>query len=255
MALCCSSDRGDMGLRENPATVLALKTNWRDRGDMGLRENPATVLALKTNWRDRGDMGLRENPASPGYATPLPADRGDMGLRENPALSPLLISAEMLIMLKQEQASLAGQPGRNHEVFLCCRWKPLIADKTVVMPIPDTAKETMRGKHVRPSSAVCADENAACSWVAHRHRAAGHSVKRFVNDTAHANGIESVWAVLKRGYNVIYRNWPKKRCHRRVNEFAFRLSKGNRERDTQDRPDDWFRAMVGKTITRKELAA
>ncbi len=40
---------------------------------------------------------------------------------------------------------------------------------------------------------------------------------------AHTNGIESVWAVLKRGYNDTYHNFSAKALHRYVDEFSFRL--------------------------------
>ena len=44
---------------------------------------------------------------------------------------------------------------------------------------------------------------------------------------AHTNGIESVWTVLKRGYNGVYHNCSKKHMRRYVNEFVFRLNEGN----------------------------
>lgn len=50
-------------------------------------------------------------------------------------------------------------------------------------------------------------------------------------------------------------HWSKKHCQAYVNKFAFRLNEGNCERDIQDRLDDLFRAMVGKTITYKELTS
>ena len=40
----------------------------------------------------------------------------------------------------------------------------------------------------------------------YRHGTVKHSAKEFVNGMAHTNGIESVWSVLKRGYNGIYHN-------------------------------------------------
>ena len=73
--------------------------------------------------------------------------------------------------------------------------------------------------------------------------------KRFVNGMAYTNGIESVWAVLKRGYNGISYNWSLKHMRQHINEFTFRLNEENCEVDTQDRLDVLFRGMVGKTIT------
>ena len=62
-----------------------------------------------------------------------------------------------------------------------------------------------------------------------------HSAKEFVNGMAHPNGIESVWAVLKRGFNGVYHNWSEKHCDRYVDEFTFRLNEGNCQIDTLDR--------------------
>ena len=72
---------------------------------------------------------------------------------------------------------------------------------------------------------------------------------------AHTNGIESVWAVLKRGLNGTYHNWSKKHCRAYVDEFTFRLNEGNCEIDTEDRLTYLFRAMVGKKVTFAELTS
>ena len=44
---------------------------------------------------------------------------------------------------------------------------------------------------------------------------------------AHTNGIESVWAVLKRGLQGTFHQVSVKHLDRYVNEFAFRLNEGN----------------------------
>ena len=70
---------------------------------------------------------------------------------------------------------------------------------------------------------------------------------------AHTNGIESVWAVLKRGYNGVYHQWSKKHMRRYVNEFVFRLNEGNVRNHTMVRLDHIIRNAVGKRLTYKEL--
>lgn len=156
---------------------------------------------------------------------------------------------------RHEKKKLHYQGKAEKQIVLGMRER---GGKTVAMPIEHADKETLHGavhKHVRPGSTICTDENPSYNGVAHRHKTVNHSAKEFVNDMAHTNGIESVWAVLKRGFNGVYHNWSKKHCHQYVNEFTFRLNEGNCERDTQDRLDDLFRAMTGKTITREELMA
>ena len=87
----------------------------------------------------------------------------------------------------------------------------------------------------------------------YQHETVKHSAKEYVNGMAHTNGVESVWSTIKRGFNGVYHNWSKKHCQQYINEFTFRLNEGNVDRDTQDRLDDLFKAMTGKTITYKEL--
>ena len=89
----------------------------------------------------------------------------------------------------------------------------------------------------------------------YQHESVKHSAKEYVNGMAHTNGVESVWSVLKRGFNGVYHNWSKKHCQQYVNEFTFRLNEGSVDRDTQDRLNDLFKAMPGKTITYEGLTS
>jgi len=49
-----------------------------------------------------------------------------------------------------------------------------------------------------------------------------HSVGEFVRGMVHTNGIESFWALLKRGYYGIYHHMSAKHLYRYINEFSFR---------------------------------
>ncbi len=60
-------------------------------------------------------------------------------------------------------------------------------------------------KTVVSESTLCSDEHAAYRGMAEylRHPV-NHSEKEFIDGMSHTNGIESVWAVLKRGFYGIY---------------------------------------------------
>ena len=70
---------------------------------------------------------------------------------------------------------------------------------------------------------------------------------------ASTNSIESVWTVLKRGYNGIYHNFSKKHLQRYIDEFTFRLNQGNCRIGTIKRMESIIVNMFGKSITYKEL--
>lgn len=119
----------------------------------------------------------------------------------------------------------------------------------------NTLKEAVR-ESVRPGAVLYTDENRGyIGMPEYKHRSVKHSAKEFVNGMAHTNGIESVWAVLKRGFNGTYHNWTEKHCDRYVDEFAFRLNDGNCEIDTMDRIKSLCKGMDGRRITYKELTS
>ena len=113
-------------------------------------------------------------------------------------------------------------------------------------------------RNVKKGSTVFTDEHKGYLGLLDKdfeHGTVNHSAKEFVNGMASTNGIESVWAVIKRGYNEVYHNWSKKHMRQYVNEFSFRLNEGNCKIDTENRLASLFASMVGKTITYKELVA
>ena len=89
----------------------------------------------------------------------------------------------------------------------------------------------------------------------YKHKTVNHTVKEFVNGMASTNGIESVWSVLKRGYNGVYHQWSFKHMARYINEFTFRLNEGNVKRHTWDRLESLVKGSFGKRLTYKKLIA
>ena len=130
--------------------------------------------------------------------------------------------------------------------------------RVVAKPISDTSGETI-GREVysgvETGSTLYTDEHAAYRQFgdSYDHQTVNHSVKKFVNGMATTNSIESVWAVLKRGYNGVYHQWSYKHMARYVDEFTFRLNEGNVKRHTMERLDSLIRGAVGKRLTYKDL--
>lgn len=148
----------------------------------------------------------------------------------------------------------SAQGGAGKQVVLGMRER---GGNTPAFPIADREKGTLHDAvhaRVRPGSMIHTDDDRSYEGVARRHRTVNHSAKEYVDSMAHTNGIKSVWVLLKRGFNGTYHQWSRTHCRAYVDEFTFRLNEDNVERNTQDRLDDLFQSMVGKTITYRELA-
>ena len=80
-----------------------------------------------------------------------------------------------------------------------------------------------------------------------------HSAKEFVNGMAHINSIESVWALLKRGFYGTFHHFSIKHLQKYIDEFSFRLNEGNCKIPSMKRVDAIIRRAFGKRLTYEEL--
>ena len=85
-----------------------------------------------------------------------------------------------------------------------------------------------------------------------QHRPVAHSAGEYVKHGAHTNGIESVWAVLRRSLLGVYHHVTTKHLHRYLNEATFRLHEGNCQIDTIDRLRTLGQGLSGKRLTYQE---
>ena len=109
---------------------------------------------------------------------------------------------------------------------------------------------------VEPGTTICTDEHRAYRGMPQfNHLPVNHSGREYVRGMAHTNGIESVWAVFKRGLHGVYHHASKPHLNRYINEFSFRLNDGNVKRHTMNRLDSLTVATAGRRITYKELIA
>jgi transposase-like protein len=133
--------------------------------------------------------------------------------------------------------------------------------RTIAMPIADadTANiHTAIHTHVAVGSELHTDEAAAYNGLGglfFKHETINHSAGEYVRAGVTTNGIESVWAVLKRGLHGVYHHASAKHLGRYVNEFSFRLNEGNVKRLTLARLDSLIVATARKRLTYKELIA
>jgi transposase-like protein len=100
--------------------------------------------------------------------------------------------------------------------------------RVVATVVPGTSAKVLHGfigKHVAPGATVYTDDHSSYLGVPNvTHKTVNHSAKEYVNGMAHTNGIESFWALLKRGYYGVYHYMSVKHLDRYVHEFSFRHS-------------------------------
>lgn len=87
------------------------------------------------------------------------------------------------------------------------------------------------------------------------HETINHGAGEYWRGNVTTNGIESVFAVMKRGIHGVYHHVSPKHLHRYVGEFTFRLNDGDVKRHTLDRLASLFAAAIGQRLTYKDLIA
>jgi transposase-like protein len=129
-----------------------------------------------------------------------------------------------------------------------------VAAKVVKRTDKSTLQSEVMGA-IEPGSTVCTDEHLAYEGLGelYDHRAVCHSAKQFVDGMASTNGVESVWALLKRGFYGIYHSFSDKHLQLYVDEFVFRLNEGNCAIDTMDRLETLAKGMKGQRLTYRML--
>lgn len=128
----------------------------------------------------------------------------------------------------------------------------------IAQPVTKTDRETLQGfinDNVDNTSHIMTDEHRSYIGLANRynHSVVNHSSREYVNGMAHTNGIESFWALLKRGYHGTHHHFSVKHLHRYVNEFAGRS--GKRKIDTISQMRYIATDMTKTTLTYSQLKA
>ena len=127
--------------------------------------------------------------------------------------------------------------------------------KVTARPIAFTDRADLQGFVVESTdigSVVYTDEAKAYEGMPHRsHWAVKHSAGEYVKRQASTNGIESFWALMKRGLHGTYHHVSVKHLGRYVDEFSGRHNA--RPLDTQDQLGKMAAGMVGKRLIYAQL--
>ena len=122
-------------------------------------------------------------------------------------------------------------------------------------PVPNTTKEELQGfvrATASPRAAVHTDTSSSYqSLQCFRHAAVNHSAGEFVRGQVHTNGIESFWALFKRGLYGTYHHMSREHLHSYLAEFCGRSNV--RKRDTKDQLEGLARGQTGQQLTWKML--
>ncbi len=133
--------------------------------------------------------------------------------------------------------------------------------RTKAKPIAKTDTSTLHEtiiQHVETGSMIHTDEHSGYQGIGgvfYGHEAINHGHGEYVRNGVSTNGIESVWAVLKRGLHGVYHHASPKHLARYVNEFTFRLNDGDVKRHTLERLESLVMASFGPRLTYKDLTA
>ncbi len=141
-----------------------------------------------------------------------------------------------------------GQKGR---CGLKSRETNKITAEVVLRTTRDAMQGFVRGRARKGAQLYSDDHGSYLNMDDYDHQTVKHSVSQYVSGMAHTNGLESFWAMLKRGYHGAYHHISPKHLQRYVNEFAGRHNM--RLLDTMDQMRHVAKALEGKQLRYSDL--
>ena len=107
---------------------------------------------------------------------------------------------------------------------------------------------------VEEGAMVYTDQNVSYKGLIkknYKHESVNHSAGEYIKGQAHTNGVESFWAMLKRGHAGVYHKMSKKHLQRYIDEYAGRHN--IRPLATMEQIGVTFDGMNSKRLTYREL--
>ena len=196
--------------------------------DLGITQKAAWHLAhrIRKAWED--DNGLFEGPVEVDE-TYIGGKERNKHKRQNMGRGPVG-KAAVIGMKDRETNRIKATPIRR-------------TDRATLHEFVEDGTE--------PYATVYSDDAAAYAGVPRVHKSVSHGAGEYVRGQATTNGIESFWAMLKRGYYGTYHQMSVKHLHHYVNEFAGRHDE--RPLDTINQVERIMSGMVGKRLRYEDL--
>ena len=145
-----------------------------------------------------------------------------------------------------------------------------VQDKTPVVAIKERGTRKVKAKvtervssillqrmvqeTVEEGSAVYTDQNPGYKGLKkknYKHESVNHGAGEYIKGQAHTNGVESFWAMLKRGHMGVYHQMSSKHLQRYIDEYVGRHNA--RPLSTMTQIEITFKGMAGKRLKYKEL--
>lgn len=142
------------------------------------------------------------------------------------------------------KSTVIGAKKRNGKI------KAKVVEKTDAATLQGFVSDNVEG-----GSTVFTDEHGGYKGLSGQfhHQSVKHGAGEYVNGMAHTNGIESFWAMLKRGYKGTYHKMSIKHISRYVTEFAGRHNV--RDLDTLAQMVALARGLEGRRLRYDDLVA
>lgn len=122
--------------------------------------------------------------------------------------------------------------------------------------VEDRTRPTLRKFIVENTTSdvmVYTDEFKGYNHLPRRRRAINHEQGLYVDGDVHTQGIESFWAIIKRGHKGVYHSMAKKNVHRYVAEYVGRYNA--KEKSHKEHMATIVRGLAGKRLRYKDLTA
>ena len=122
--------------------------------------------------------------------------------------------------------------------------------------VPSQKKEVLQPfvlENTTEDAQLYTDEAPWYKGIDRDHAAVNHSVSKYVEGQAHTNGMESFWAMMKRGFHGVYHHMSPKHFPRYIREFEGRHN--DRPADTISQMTHMVQGMAGKRLRYADLIA